>query len=246
MSAFKELGEGVKPRERMEMLGGAHGMRPDELLAILLKTGARGCDVGELSRRLLTAFSSIGELVRCDWKTLMMHVSAYNKTHAERRILGLGKVKCMELAAAFELVRIAYEEVADGELPCTVNEGVDAAAWFKKGLRLGDEREHFWVLPLDASHKPLSRPICISTGTLNGVPAGAREVFEQAVHWQAAAVVVAHNHPSGNPTPSKKDIQVTNELIAAGKVLRIPLLDHVILGRGCFVSLRDDEWIEQW
>ena len=136
MSAFKELGEGVKPRERMEMLGGAHGMRPDELLAILLKTGARGCDVGELSRRLLTAFSSLGELVRCDWKSLMMRVSAYNKTHAERRILGLGKVKCMELAAAFELVRIAYEEVADDELPCTVNEGADAAAWFKKELRV--------------------------------------------------------------------------------------------------------------
>ena len=113
MSAFKELGEGVKPRERMEMLGGARGMRPDELLAILLKTGACGCDVGELSRRLITAFSSLGELVRSDWKTLMMRVSTYNKVHAERRILGLGKVKCMELAAAFELVRTTRSNASD-------------------------------------------------------------------------------------------------------------------------------------
>lgn len=246
MNSFKSLSADLKPRERMEKLGTAKGMRPDELLAILLKTGAAGCDVGETSRRLVNAFHNVRELVMQDWKGLMGRIKSHNEENPGRRILGIGKVKCMELAAAFELVRLAYDVDSTEDLPQEVNEGADAAMWFRSGTRLGDDREHFYVLPLDAAHKPLSKPICVSSGLLNGTPAGAREVFAQAVQWQAASVVVAHNHPSGDPTPSQKDIVLTEELIAAGKVLRIPVLDHIVLGRDSFVSLRDDEVVAGW
>lgn len=221
-------------------------MRPEELLAILLKTGTSGCDVGELSRRLFSAFEGIGDLVRTDWKGMLSRITAYNQKHPQRRILGIGKVKCMELAAAFELVRLAYEQKRDDELPSQVNGGRDAEKWFRAESRLGDDREHFYVLPLDAALHPLSHAICVSSGLLNGTPAGAREVFAQAVQWQSAAVVVAHNHPSGDSTPSSKDIKLTEELISAGKVLRIPVLDHIILGRESFTSLRDDNIVKEW
>ena len=190
-SAFARLSPDAKPRERMETLGTARGMRPDELLAILLKTGAKGC---------------------------------------------------MELAAAFEFVRLAYEAKVEDDLPAEIADGADAAKWFRARMRFGDDREHFFVLPLDAAHKPLSQAICVSSGLLNGTPAGAREVFAQAVQWQASSIIVAHNHPSGDPTPSGKDIELTKELVAASKVLHIPLLDHLVIGSPDsvpgFISLR--------
>ena len=244
-SAFKSLPASLKPREQMEMLGTARGMSPEALLAILLKTGTSGCDVGVAAKRFLAAFQSVGEMIRCDWKGLMAKIAAYNKSNPQSPVRGIGKVKCMELAAAFELVRIAYETPHAADLPQVIETSADAAKWFRAKMRLGDDREHFFVLPLDAAHKPLSQAICVSSGLLNGTPAGAREVFAQAVQWQAAAIVVAHNHPSGDPTPSSKDKELTNELIAASKVLRIPLLDHLVIGSPTsdkgqgFVSIRN-------
>lgn len=229
-SAFKALPASLKPREQMEMLGTARGMGPEALLAILLKTGTRDCDVGMAAKRFLAAFESVGEMIRCDWKGLMAKIAAYNKSHPLNPVRGIGKVKCMELAAAFELVRIAYETPAAAELPQVIETSAHAAMWFRAKMRLGDDREHFYVLPLDAAHKPLSQAICVSSGLLNGTPAGAREVFAQAVQWQAAAIIVAHNHPSGDPSPSRNDLELTKELIEASKVLRIPLLDHIVIG----------------
>ena len=130
-SAFARLSPDAKPRERMEALGTARGMRPDELLAILLKTGAKGCNVCELSRRLISAFNGIGEMIRCDWKGLMARIGEYNKAHGDSRILGIGRVKCMELAAAFEFVRLAYEAKVEDDLPAEIADGADAAKWFR-------------------------------------------------------------------------------------------------------------------
>ena len=241
-SAFARLSPDAKPRERMEALGTARGMRPDELLAILLKTGAKGCNVCELSRRLISAFNGIGEMIRCDWKGLMARIGEYNKTHKDSRILGIGRVKCMELAAAFEFVRLAYEAKVEDDLPAEIADGADAARWFRARMRFGDDREHFFVLPLDAAHKPLSQAICVSSGLLNGTPAGAREVFAQAVQWQASSIIVAHNHPSG------KDIELTKELLAASKMLHIPLLDHLVIGSPDsapgFISLRQSKIVK--
>ena len=126
--------------------------------------------------------------------------------------------------------RSDFEAKVEDDLPAEIADGADAAKWFRARMRFGDDREHFFVLPLDAAHKPLSQAICVSSGLLNGTPAGAREVFAQAVQWQASSIIVAHNHPSGDPTPSGKDVELTKELVAASKVLHIPLLDHLIIG----------------
>ena len=229
-SAFARLASEAKPREEMEKRGTARGMSPEKLLAILLKTGAPGCNVCELSRRFISAFNGIGEMIRHDCKGMLARIAAYNQTHPQARIRGIGKVKCMELAAAFELVRLAYDAQTPSGLPERIDNAGDAAKWFRAKMRFGDDREHFFVLVLDAAHKPLSEAICVSSGLLNGTPAGAREVFAQAVQWQAAAIIVAHNHPSGDPTPSRNDVELTKELVAASKVLRIPLLDHLVIG----------------
>ena len=150
-SAFKALPASLKPREQMEALGTARGMSPEALLAILLKTGTSGCDVGVAAKRFLAAFQGVGEMIRCDWKGLMSKIADYNKSNPQNPVRGIGKVKCMELAAAFELVRIAYEKPQEGELPQIIETSADAAKWFRAKMRLGDDREHFFVLPLDAA-----------------------------------------------------------------------------------------------
>lgn len=244
--AFRDLPEDEKPRGKMTRNGGAKGLDAETLLAIMLKTGTVGCSVKTLAHKLLTAFGGAGRLVRFDLVQLLDEIKKYNKAHPGDRIIGMGEAKCMELAAAFEFVRMAYGQNPDDELPEEICLGDDAEKWFRRKLRYGDDREHFWVLPLDAAHKPLCEPLCVSSGLLNGTPAGAREVFATAVQMQAAAIIVAHNHPSGDPEPSKNDISLTEELIAASKILRIPLLDHIILGRERFVSLRDDGFVTVW
>ena len=244
--AFNALPEDAKPRGKLKKNGGAKGLDAETLLAIMLKTGTVGCSVKTLAHKLLNAFGGAGRLVRFDWVQLLDEIKKYNKEHPNDRIIGMGEAKCMELAAAFEFVRMAYEQNPNDELPKEIGLGDDAEKWFRRKLRYGDVREHFWVLPLDAAHKPLCEPLCVSSGLLNGTPAGAREVFAAAVQMPAAAIIVAHNHPSGDPEPSNKDIALTEELIAASKILRIPLLDHIILGRGSFVSLRDDGFVTDW
>lgn len=244
--AFRNLPADEKPRGKMTRNGGAKGLDAETLLAIMLKTGTVGCSVDTLARKLLDVCGGAGRLVRFDHLDLLHTIKEYNKANPSDRIIGMGKFKCMELAAAFEFVRMAYEMKPDEGLPDMIEEGADAEKWFRKQMRYGDDREHFWVLILDASHRPICNPVCISSGLLNGTPAGAREVFERPIRMQAAAIIVAHNHPSGDPEPSKKDISLTEELIAASKILRIPLLDHIILGRERFVSLRDDGFITNW
>jgi DNA repair protein RadC len=107
---FKSRANGLKPRERIESLGSAVSASAEELLAIILKTGAAGCDVMELSRRLIDAFGGIEELVRTDLNSLKAAVTDYNKRNPSRKILGLGRVKILELTAAFELARRGYKE----------------------------------------------------------------------------------------------------------------------------------------
>ena len=110
---------------------------------------------------------------------------------------------------------------------------------FRRALAMGEEQENLFVLPLDAKRHPLCEPICVTRGTLDMSPVHSREVFKDAIRWGAHAVIVAHNHPSGDPTPSREDIVVTKRLVEASMVIGIPLLDHIIMGSGSHVSLRE-------
>lgn len=230
-SPFARLDDSLKPREQLRAAVDPATLKPEALLAILLKTGAAGCDVIELARRLLDAFESVGELVRCDWRTLDARVRDYNATHPGREIRGLGEVKMLELSAAFELVRRGYETRTGHLRPHRIETDEDAAAQFHSALQPGTEQEVFLVLPVDATRTPLcTPPLQVLRGTLDGVSVHPREVFKAAVRWGANALFVAHNHPAGDPTPSAADIALTRRLLETSRVLSIPLLDHLVLG----------------
>ena len=152
-----------------------------------------------------------------------------------RRRLGLGETGARRLAAAFELGR-RVEAARAGARPRI--DGPAAAHRLLAPLARGLLRETFWALLLDARHTLLS---CerVSEGTLTTSLVHPREVFGPALRAGAAAVLVAHNHPSGDPEPSPEDLEVTRRLARAGELLGVPLVDHLVLGQAAFVSLRD-------
>lgn len=220
-------------------------MTSERLLAILLKTGAPGCDVLELSRRLIAAFGGTGHLVRADLDTLKSQIERYNKAHPDRRILGIGEAKRMELAAAFELVRREYAQKDDDERKQDVRNVEDRYRVFRRVLTPDDRQENFCVLVLDNKLHPLCDPRIISRGTIDGTSVHPREVFQEAIRWGAYAIMVAHNHPSGDPQPSERDVVLTKKLLEVSNVMAIPLLDHLVLGavdsaggRG-YISMRE-------
>jgi DNA repair protein RadC len=244
-SGFKDLANELKPREQMRRFASASDLRDEALLAILLRTGAPGCDVLELSRRLISAFGTLGEFVRADWRTMRARIKEYNRTHPDRRILGIGSVKQMELAAAFELMRRGYETKPDDVTRMHIGSGEDAVRVFRKVATMDDDKENFWVLPLDGRNHPLCEPIRLTRGTKDASVVDPSEAFREAIRWGASGIVIAHNHPSGNPEPSKEDVKITEGMIGISKVLSIRMLDHLVLGspksangQG-FVSIRD-------
>ena len=234
---FKSRANGLKPRERIESLGSAASASAEELLAIILKTGAAGCDVMELSRRLIDAFDGIEELVRTDLNSLKATVTNYNKRNPSRKILGLGRVKILELTAAFELARRGYG--IKRNLNASINSASTAADIFTSVVKNDADKECFLVLPLNGEKRPLAEPLVVALGTSNVVSIHPRDVFSFAVKWNASAVIVAHNHPSGNISPSKKDRELTKRLYEGSKIIGIPLLDHIIIGAGNFYSFAE-------
>lgn len=242
---FKTSNDGTKPREQMERDADAHGMRDEDLLAILLKTGARGCDVRELSRRLIRLYGSLQNLVSADWRSLEERIRRHNASYPAKPILGIGRVKCLELGAVFEIVHRAMRASKEEVTKSTIASAEDAYAAFRSVMDENEKRECFYVLPLNIKRQPVSEPVRVSVGGLASAPAAAREVFRDAIRWGAAAIIVAHNHPSGNPAPSEEDFVVTRTLKNAAKLLGISLLDHLVLGapasaggRG-YVSIRE-------
>ena len=145
---FKARAVELKPRERIEQAGTASVASGAELLAVILKTGTAGCDVMELSRRLIDAFGGVETLVKTDLNTLKSGIAAHNLRCPERKILGLGRVKILELTAAFELARRGY--AARQTHVSAVASSADAAGLFRRMLSAGERQEKFWALPLDA------------------------------------------------------------------------------------------------
>jgi len=227
------------PREQMERAASPHDLKDEAVLAILLKTGAPGCDVLELARRLIKAFGCIRELVTADWRTLVSKIAAYNEVNANEPIKGIGKVKVLELAAAFELgyrrLRVKPSDLKKMRVT-TANEAYEV---FKFIAQEGDTLENFWVLPLTAKRIPICEPIKVARGQANSSYVMPRDVFREAIKWDAHCIVVAHNHPNGDHTPSEGDIETTRQLMATSKDLGIPLIDHLVVSSVGYSSVRD-------
>jgi DNA repair protein RadC len=217
--SIKELPKGERPRERLKQHG-ARSLSLSELLAIVLGTGAGGRSTLALAQDILSQVS--GSLRRIASQPVA------NLT-AER---GVGTARAVAIHAALELGRRMADESRDEGAP--MRSPRDVFSVFSG--RLEDlPVEEFHVAVLDAQHR-LERDVTVTRGILNSSLVHPREVFREAIAERAAAIILVHNHPSGDPSPSADDRVVTEQLVAAGRLLDIPVHDHVIIGRGRYVS----------
>ncbi|HZZ20827.1 MAG TPA: DNA repair protein RadC, partial [Opitutaceae bacterium] len=204
---------GERPQERLERFGAA-ALSDTELLAIVVRSGTRGQDVLTLSSKLL-----------CEAKSLSGMMAWHEADF--RAIKGIGRVKALQLVAAMEVARRAVSFPA-AEAPILGR--AEQIFMNLQAVASGLDVEKFWVLCLDRRNR-LKRRVEISSGTATAALAHPREVFRSAVREAASTVVCVHNHPSGDPSPSAADIQLTRQLREAAAAVDIPLLDHVIIGR---------------
>jgi DNA repair protein RadC len=219
---LRELPRAERPRERLRTLG-AQALSSSELLAILIGTGTSGRSA------LAVAHDA---LARTDGS--LRRLSA-QPVAALTAVPGLGNVRAVVIHAALELGRRLAAESRDEGAPLRSPRDV----WAAFAPRLEDlPVEEFHVAVLDAQHR-LERDITITRGILNSSLVHPREVFREAIAERAAAIILIHNHPSGDPTPSADDRAITTQLVAAGRLLDIPVADHLIIGRGRYLSFAE-------
>ena len=218
---IRDMPEQERPRERLVALG-AEALRHAELIAIMLRTGMKGVSAIEIAEQLLRKFVTLDGLARASLAELS-------------QIKGVGRDKAIALKAAFTLAqRMAKELRAEAPLMETPEQIADLLREENRFL----EVETFQAVLLNTRRR-LIRVEKLSQGTLDTILVHPREVFRAAIAANAACVVLVHNHPSGDPTPSEADIKATRDLIRAGQLLKIEVLDHVILGRATAERPRD-------
>jgi DNA repair protein RadC len=224
---LKDQPASERPRERLAERG-PDALSHAELIAILIRTGLKGTNAVEIGRQLIQKFGTLEALARASLEDL-------------QQVKGVGRDKAVTLVAAFTLARKMAEELRR-ESP--VLDNPEAVVRLMREENRLKEVETFQALLLNTRRR-LIRFHEISDGTLDTILVHPREVFRPAIAANAAAIVLVHNHPSGDPTPSEADIKVTRDLIRAGQLLKIDVLDHVIIGRATpdrpkdYVSLRE-------
>ncbi|HEX4343430.1 MAG TPA: DNA repair protein RadC [Verrucomicrobiae bacterium] len=224
---MKDQPANERPRERL-VAHGANALSHAELIAILLRTGLKGANAVEVGRQVLARFGSLQSLARASVTDL-------------QKIKGIGRDKAVTLVAAFTL---AGKMAVELQQESPVLDNPENVARVMREVNLLKSVETLQVLSLNTRRK-LIRVDEISDGTLDTLLVHPREVFKNAIAANASAIVLVHNHPSGDPSPSEADIKVTRDLIRAGQLLHIEVLDHVILGRATperakdFASLRE-------
>jgi DNA repair protein RadC len=216
---IRDMPEHLRPREKLEAEG-ADALSHAELIAILLRTGLKGLSAVNVAQQLLNRFEGrLQDLAAASIEQL-------------REIKGIGRDKAVTLKAAFKLAELMAKELRREAPLLDTPERI--AELLREQLRFR-EKEQFQIVLLNTRRRLIDIKV-VADGTLDTLLVHPREVFKPAIAANAAAVVLAHNHPSGDPTPSEADIKVTRDLIRAGQLLKIEVLDHVILGQ----KTRDD------
>lgn len=210
-----------RPRERM-MQYGAEALSHTELLAILLRTGTKQESAVHLAGKILKECGSLRNLLDMSMSELTA-------------IKGIGPAKAVQLRAGIELGRRIVRS-GHGET-VTVRKPQDAANYVMEELRYL-KKEHFVCLFLNTKNHIIARET-LSVGTLNASLVHPREVFRAAVKAGSASIICVHNHPSGDPMPSPEDISLTKRLVEAGELMGIEVLDHLVIGDGRFISLKE-------
>lgn len=216
--AIRDWREDEKPRERL-MKHGASTLSDAELLAILIAIGTRGRSALDLSKELLEKNENLTKLASCELGQI-------------QSIQGIGMVKAVTLAAAFEIGKRIETEPFN--FKSKINSPEVLSRFYIPRFR-GSKKETFMALLLNSSNQIIKEQI-ISIGTLNASIVHPREVFRQAIIEAAASIILVHNHPSGNPTPSNEDISVTKTLIEVGNIIDIKVLDHLIIAGETYTS----------
>jgi DNA repair protein RadC len=218
---IRELPLSERPRERLKHAG-AGALSNAELLAIILRIGGRGENVLDMAQRLLSTYHGLGGLARASCGELA----------TER---GVGTAKAAQMLAAFELGKRLL--VASPDERPQVTSPADAANLLMAEMATL-EQEHLRTLLLDSKHRVLASPT-VYVGNVNTSVIRVGELFREAIRLNCVALIVAHNHPSGDPTPSPDDVKVTEQIVQAGKLLDIEVLDHLVIGQQRYVSLKE-------
>ncbi|MCS6847200.1 MAG: DNA repair protein RadC [Anaerolineae bacterium] len=216
-----DIPEGERPRERFREIG-ATGMSQRELLAIILRSGAEGVSALRLAEDVLMKFGGLSGVARASLDEL-------------QQVHGIGPVKAIEIKAALELGRRLALSTQDTRPQ--VKTPADAAQLLMLSMGLLEQEEVRTML-LDTRNRVLGAPM-IYRGSVNAASMRVGEVFREAIRSNCASIIVAHNHPSGDPSPSAEDIAVTRALVQAGKLLDIEVLDHIIIAHNRYVSLKE-------
>ena len=223
--SIKDWPESERPRERL-LREGPNSLSAAQLLAIILRTGGEGRSALDLAIEVLNTF---GELTKIEMASLREITS----------IKGMGKAKIAQIKAAFELGRrLAEEPFIKGSV---FSSGHDVFAYFR-GRFKNLKKEVFYCMMLDAKNRIL-KDCKVSEGTLTNSLIHPREAFKDAIKESAVSVIFVHNHPSGDPSPSREDILVTERLVSVGEVIGIRVLDHVIIGDEKYTSMKEKGYI---
>ena len=216
-----DLQESERPRERLKHRG-AGSLGEAELLAILLRVGVQGESAVQVGQRLLHEFKGLAGIHRAPFEELVAQ-------H------GIGEAKAAQIKAAIELGRRLHEAPAEDHP--TINNPAQAADLVKYDMQ-ALEFEQLQVILLDTRNQVIGK-VEIYRGSVNTAQVRAADVFKPAVRRNATALIVVHNHPSGDPTPSPDDVAVTRELVKAGEMLDVKVLDHIVIGQGRHVSMKE-------
>lgn len=224
---IKDLEESQRPRERLEKLG-PEALNNAELIAILLRVGTKGLNAVQVAQRLLYKFRGLEGLR----KATIKEMCAVN---------GIGSAKAVQIKAAVELGRrLATLTPEDRIMLNSPQDVADLVQYQMAGL----DQEELWVLLLDTRNRLLQIQE-LYKGSLNASSVRLAEIFRAGIRDNAAALIVVHNHPSGDPSPSPEDIHLTRMLVEAGSLVELPVLDHIVVGTRGIVSIKSshpDVW----
>ena len=218
---IRDIPEEERPRERL-IRNGPESLSNAELLGVILRTGSREENAVSLANQILSKYN-IKQLS-------LTNVSRLTQVH------GVGKAKAAQIAAVFELALRLETFVEEPKRKICSPKDVYALMYPKMREQ---KKEKFITLCLDTKNQVLKEEV-VSIGSLNASIVHPREVFKSALMESSASVIIVHNHPSGDPSPSREDIMVTEKLVEGGKLLGIDVLDHIIIGDGRYVSLKDE------
>jgi DNA repair protein RadC len=224
MTSMAALEPGARPRERLAARGAEH-LTDSELLAVVLGAGTRGASALDVASAVLRGLDGVGGLLRATSRELATFA-------------GIGPVRATQVLAALELGRRAVAGRPErGQRVAGASE-----VWTYFRSRLAPlPVEEFWALGLDVRHRVQSEH-CLARGSLTGVEIHPRDVFRPLIRQATAAVIFCHNHPSGDPAPSRADVELTARLRAVGDLCGIPVLDHVVVGWEGYASLAERNW----